>query len=117
MTSCSLVSSSRIPKCASVSRTTTAPATMTGARSGCMPRRRRISSTGIAASSSTWAPTVAAESAELERRLAHASDRAEEVQRHLDRLSESVQRLSVLSWALGDARKSVLRLRGAYLRK
>ena len=63
------------------------------------------------------AEEVARRSEQLERRLAHASERAEEVQRHLERLNTSVERLSVLSWALGDARKSVSRLRGAYPRK
>ena len=29
----------------------------------------------------------------------------------------SLERFSVLSWALGDARKGIARLRGAYLRK
>jgi hypothetical protein len=64
-----------------------------------------------------WAEVMARRSELLESRLAHASERAEEVQQHLDRLNASVERLSVLSWALGDARKSVTRLRGAYLRK
>jgi predicted RNase H-like nuclease (RuvC/YqgF family) len=54
---------------------------------------------------------------ELERRSAHASERAAEVERARARLDGSLERLSVLSWALGDARKGIARLRGAYLRK
>jgi hypothetical protein len=78
-------------------------------------RLKRLQAVGEAIAAR--ADAVAAESEELERRLAHASERAGEVERHLDRLRASVERLSVLSWGLGDARKSVMRLRGAYLRK
>jgi chromosome segregation ATPase len=54
---------------------------------------------------------------ELERRLDHANERAEDVQRHLERLESSLERLGVLSWAFGDARAGITRLREAYLRK
>jgi hypothetical protein len=78
-------------------------------------RMKRLQATGEAIAAQ--AEEVALRGEELERRLAHASERAEEAQQHLARLHASVERLSVLSWALGDARKSVARLRGTYLRK
>jgi predicted RNase H-like nuclease (RuvC/YqgF family) len=53
---------------------------------------------------------------EVERRLAHAQARAEELERERARLEVSFERLSVLTWALSDARKSVTRLRRDYLR-
>jgi predicted RNase H-like nuclease (RuvC/YqgF family) len=53
----------------------------------------------------------------IERRLAHAQARAEELERERARLEGSLERLSVLTWALSDARKSVTRLRRSYLRK
>ena len=54
---------------------------------------------------------------EVERRLAHAQARAEELERERARLAVSFERLSVLTWALSDARKSVTRLHRTYLRK
>jgi predicted RNase H-like nuclease (RuvC/YqgF family) len=54
---------------------------------------------------------------QIERRLADAQARAEELERERARLEVSLDRLSVLTWALSDARKSVTRLRRAYLRK
>ncbi|HEU4450006.1 MAG TPA: hypothetical protein VFR63_08535 [Gaiellaceae bacterium] len=54
---------------------------------------------------------------EVERRLAHVQERAEELERERTRLQGSLDRLSVLTWAAADARKSVTRLRNAYLRK
>ena len=54
---------------------------------------------------------------ELERRVEHAQVRAEDVQRSRARLQGSLDRLSVLTWALSDARKSVTHVREAYLRK
>ena len=53
----------------------------------------------------------------VERRMAHAQARAEELERERTRLEVSFDRLSVLTWALSDARKNVTRLREAYLRK
>ena len=53
----------------------------------------------------------------VERRMAHAQARAEELERERARLEVSLDRLSVLTWALSDARKSVTRLRRTYLRK
>jgi DNA anti-recombination protein RmuC len=63
------------------------------------------------------AEEIARRGEKLDSRLAHVTERAEEAQQHLDRLHASFERLSVLTWALGDARESVARLRGAYLRK
>jgi hypothetical protein len=60
---------------------------------------------------------VARGSEELERRLERTSARTEELQRDLERLQRSLERLGVLGWALGDARRTVARVRGAYLRK
>jgi hypothetical protein len=60
---------------------------------------------------------LSARGEELERRAEHASERAEEVERELARLQGSLERLGVLAWALGDARRGVTRLREAYLRK
>jgi predicted RNase H-like nuclease (RuvC/YqgF family) len=54
---------------------------------------------------------------EVERRLAHAQTRAEELERERTRVEASLERLSVLTWAFSDARKSVTRLRRAYLSK
>ena len=54
---------------------------------------------------------------ELDHRLAAAQGRAEDLERERARLTVSFERLSVLTWALSDARKGVTRLRGAYLRK
>ena len=54
---------------------------------------------------------------QLERRLAAAQARADELERERARLTVSLDRLSVLTWALSDARKDVTRLREAYLRK
>ena len=54
---------------------------------------------------------------QIERRLAQAQARAEELERERARLEVSLDRLSVLTWALSDARKSVTRLRRTYLRK
>ena len=78
-------------------------------------RIKRLQATGGAIAAR--AEEVARSSEELEVRLDRASGRADEIERHLDRLRESLERLSVLSWALGDARKGIARLRGAYLRK
>jgi hypothetical protein len=78
-------------------------------------RLKRLSATGemIAAR----LDELSRESEKLELRLEHASERGEDVRRHLERLEGSLERLGVLSWALGDARRGITRLRGAYLRK
>jgi DNA repair ATPase RecN len=60
---------------------------------------------------------VAAAAATLEERLAHAQARSEEVERHARRLEASFERLTVLSSALTEARRGIVRLRDSYLKK
>jgi hypothetical protein len=50
---------------------------------------------------------------ELERRLEEANARADLVERKVAHLKDSMERLSVLTWALGDVAKTVSHLRGA----
>ena len=71
----------------------------------------------IAAELQTRVDELARTAEQIERRLAHAQARAEELERERARLEGSLERLSVLTWALSDARKSVTRLRRSYLRK
>jgi phage shock protein A len=78
-------------------------------------RVRRLQATGEALAAR--AAEVARRGEELESRLAGVDARTEEVRRHVERLEASFERLAVLSWALGDARRSITRVRGAYLRK
>ena len=54
-------------------------------------------------------------SEELEARLEHANERAELVERRLAHLDASLERLSVLTWALGDVAKAVSQVRSAVL--
>ena len=54
-------------------------------------------------------------SAELEARMEQADRRAELVERKLAHLNGSLERLSVLTWALGDASKAVSAVRRAVL--
>jgi hypothetical protein len=49
----------------------------------------------------------------LEERMVRTQDRAEEAERHIARLRRSLDRLSVLTWALGDSRRWIARLRAA----
>jgi predicted RNase H-like nuclease (RuvC/YqgF family) len=51
----------------------------------------------------------------LEARLERADQRAELVQQRLAHLDQSLERLSVLTWALGDASKAVSAVRSAVL--
>jgi predicted RNase H-like nuclease (RuvC/YqgF family) len=80
-----------------------------------LARLKRLSTTGEAITGRLDELSRRAE--ELERRLEHANKRVDGAQRHVEHLEGSLERLGVLSWALGDARKSVARLRQAYLRK
>ena len=50
---------------------------------------------------------------ELERRLGHAQEQAELVERKVAKLNASMERLSVLTWALGDVAKTVSDVRSA----
>jgi uncharacterized membrane protein YcjF (UPF0283 family) len=54
-------------------------------------------------------------SEKLEARLEHANERAELVERRLAHLDASLERLSVLTWALGDVAKAVSQVRSAVL--
>ena len=54
---------------------------------------------------------------ELERRMAHAEERATEFEQHRAQLDRSLARLSVLTSALSEARAGVTRFQKAYLRK
>jgi hypothetical protein len=48
---------------------------------------------------------------ELEERLARLDERSVEIERAAERVNRSLERLSVLTWALGDARKGIARIR------
>jgi hypothetical protein len=58
---------------------------------------------------------LSAKSDELERRAARASSRVESVEPHFAHLQASLDRFSVLTWAIGDMAKTVSRLRTALL--
>jgi hypothetical protein len=58
---------------------------------------------------------LAEKSEELERRAARASTRVESAEPHFEHLRASLDRFSVLTWAIGDMAKTVARLRGALL--
>jgi uncharacterized membrane-anchored protein YhcB (DUF1043 family) len=53
----------------------------------------------------------------LEQRLARVSERSAEVERHVEALNRSLEKLSIVKWALGDAGRTYRRLRGAAPRK
>ena len=50
---------------------------------------------------------------ELDERLARLDERSLEMERAAERVNRSLERLSVLTWALGDARKGAARIRAA----
>jgi uncharacterized protein YoxC len=50
---------------------------------------------------------------DLERRLEHAQEQAELVERKVAKLNASMEQLSVLTWALGDVAKTVSQVRSA----
>jgi hypothetical protein len=52
---------------------------------------------------------------ELEARLEHAAERAEHVEVKIAQLQESLERLSVLTWALGDVGKTIAQVRSAVI--
>ena len=56
---------------------------------------------------------LARKSEELEVRLEHANERAELVERKFAQLDGSLERLSVLTWALGDVSKTIAHVRTA----
>ena len=53
----------------------------------------------------------------LDQRLGRVSERSAEVERHVETLNRSLEKLSALKWALGDAGRTYRRLRGAVPRK
>jgi uncharacterized protein YqfA (UPF0365 family) len=72
-------------------------------------RRARASRDQLAAA----VEALAHKTEELERRLDRAGDRAELVERRVAHLQASMERLSVLGWALGDVTKTISQLRSA----
>jgi SMC interacting uncharacterized protein involved in chromosome segregation len=56
---------------------------------------------------------LAAKTEELDRRVAHAEERAELVERKIAKLNASLERLSVLTWAIGDVARTVSQVRNA----
>jgi prefoldin subunit 5 len=52
---------------------------------------------------------------ELEARLERAAERAELVERKIAQLQGSMERLSVLTWALGDVGKTISQVRSAVI--
>ena len=58
---------------------------------------------------------LALKSEELERRAARASVRVESAEPHFEHLRTSLDRFSVLTWAIGDMAKTVGKLRSAVL--
>jgi ABC-type bacteriocin/lantibiotic exporter with double-glycine peptidase domain len=76
---------------------------------------RRLQATGAEVAAALEELTRKTE--ELERRLEHASECAEMVEKRLDLLNESLERLSVLTWALDDVGKTISQLRSAILLK
>ena len=56
-----------------------------------------------------------AKSMELERRAARASSKVESAEPHFEHLRTSLDRFSVLTWAIGDMAKTVGKLRSTLL--
>jgi site-specific recombinase len=54
---------------------------------------------------------LALKSEELERRAARASSKVESAEPHFDHLRTTLDRFSVLTWAIGDMAKTVSRVR------
>jgi hypothetical protein len=74
---------------------------------------RRLAKTG--AQVEAGLEDLARKSEELEARLAHADERAQLVERKLAHLDGSLERLSVLTWALGDVSRAVSDLRSTVM--
>ena len=72
---------------------------------------RRLAATGEELTRSL--EELAAKTEELDRRVAHAERRAELVERKIAKLNASLDRLSVLTWAIGDVAKTVAQVRSA----
>jgi SMC interacting uncharacterized protein involved in chromosome segregation len=58
---------------------------------------------------------LATKTEELDRRVAHAEERAELVERKIANLNASLERLSVLTWAIGDVSNTVSQIRKAVI--
>ena len=58
---------------------------------------------------------LAEKSEELERRAARASSRIESAEPHFEHLRTTLDRFSVLTWAIGDMAKTVGRIRSTLL--
>jgi uncharacterized membrane protein YcjF (UPF0283 family) len=76
-------------------------------------RMRRLEQTAVELEAAL--EELSRRSEELEARLEHANERAELVERKLAQLDGSFERLSVLTWALGDVAKAVSQVRSAVL--
>jgi chromosome segregation ATPase len=74
---------------------------------------RRLAETG--AQVEAGLEDLARKSEELEARLEHADERAALVEQKLAHLDASLERLSVLTWALGDLSKMISDLRSTVL--
>jgi uncharacterized protein YoxC len=72
---------------------------------------RRLAATGEDLTRSL--EELAAKTEGLDRRVAHAEERAELVERKIAKLNASLERLSVLTWAIGDVASSVAQVRRA----
>jgi hypothetical protein len=72
---------------------------------------RRVRTTGVELAGALDDLTRRTE--DLERRLERAAERAELVERRMARLQGSMERLSVLTWALGDVGRTISQVRGA----
>jgi cell division protein FtsB len=70
-------------------------------------RRFAGASEGIAAA----LDELSGRTVEVEERLARLDERSVEIERAAERVNRSLERLSVLTWALGDARKGIARIR------
>jgi hypothetical protein len=74
---------------------------------------RRLGSTGEEVARSL--EQLAARAEALERRIEHAEERTALVERKIAKLKASIERLSVLTWAIGDVARMVAHVRGAVL--
>jgi hypothetical protein len=74
---------------------------------------RRLERTG--AEVETALEELGRKSEELEARVEHANERAELVETKLAQLDASMERLSVLTWALGDVSKTISHIRSAVM--
>src|SRR6266511_688348 len=74
-------------------------------------RRRRLHATGDRVAVAL--DDLRRKTEDLERRLEHAQEQAELVERNVAKLNDSMEQLSVLTWALGDVAPTVSQMRSA----